>query len=140
MKKSLAEVAGLSTPVGTNFDERGRPNGLSICKMRVPIGVIAIIYESRPNVTIDAASLCLKSRNSVILRGGSEAFFSNKALASLFAEACRCAGLPETRCSLFHHRPHGNRPSSEKENDIDLVIPRGGEGLIAPWWKIPASR
>jgi glutamate-5-semialdehyde dehydrogenase len=99
--------------------------------MRVPIGVIAIIYESRPNVTVDAASLCLKSRNSVILRGGSEAFFSNTALASLIANACESAGLPGDAVQLV---PTTDRKAIDfllkKENDIDLVIPRGGEGLI----------
>ncbi len=131
MKKGLTEVAAMSTPVGARFDERVRPNGLSICKMRVPIGVIAIIYESRPNVTVDAASLCLKSRNSVVLRGGSEAFFSNKALAFLFGEACRRVGLPQNVVQLI---PTTDRAAIDlllkKEEEIDLVIPRGGEGLI----------
>jgi glutamate-5-semialdehyde dehydrogenase len=131
MKKGLNVVAGLSTPVGSVFDERVRPNGLTIYKLRVPIGVIAIIYESRPNVTIDAASLCLKSRNSVILRGGSEAFFSNRALASLIASACESTGLPRDAVQLV---PTIDRKAIDfllkKENDIDLVIPRGGEGLI----------
>jgi glutamate-5-semialdehyde dehydrogenase len=131
MKKGLNVVADLSTAVGSVFDERVRPNGLTIYKMRVPIGVIAIIYESRPNVTIDAASLCLKSRNSVILRGGSEAFFSNRALASLIAKACESTGLPGDAVQLV---PTTDRKAIDfllkKENDIDLVIPRGGEGLI----------
>jgi glutamate-5-semialdehyde dehydrogenase len=131
MKKGLAEVAALSTPVGTFFDERVRPNGLAIRKMRVPIGVIAIIYESRPNVTVDAASLCLKSRNSVILRGGSEAFHSNTALAVLFQKACAIAGLAPHVVQLV---PTTDRAAIDmllkKENEIDLVIPRGGEGLI----------
>jgi glutamate-5-semialdehyde dehydrogenase len=131
MKKGLNVVAGLSTPVGSVFDERVRPNGLAIGKIRVPIGVIAIIYESRPNVTVDAASLCLKSRNSVILRGGSEAFFSNTALAALIAQACESAGLPGDAVQLV---PTTDRKAIDfllkKENDIDLVIPRGGEGLI----------
>jgi glutamate-5-semialdehyde dehydrogenase len=131
MKKGLNVVAGLSTPVGSIFDERVRPNGLTIYKMRVPIGVIAIIYESRPNVTIDAASLCLKSRNSVILRGGSEAFFSNKALAALIAKACAGTGLPKDAVQLI---PTTDRKAIDlllaKQDDVDLVIPRGGEGLI----------
>jgi glutamate-5-semialdehyde dehydrogenase len=131
MIKGCVEVAALSTPVGTVFDERRRPNGLRIYKMRVPIGVIAIIYESRPNVTVDAAAICLKSRNSVILRGGSEAFHSNKALASLFSEACKAAGLSSNMVQLI---PTTDRKAIDlllqKENDIDLVIPRGGEGLI----------
>ncbi len=131
IKRGLFEVAALSTPVGETFDDRVRPNGLSICKMRVPIGVIAIIYESRPNVTIDAASLCLKSRNAVILRGGSEAFHTNKALAALFATACVQAGLPAAVVQLV---PTTDRKAVDillqKDQDIDLVIPRGGEGLI----------
>jgi glutamate-5-semialdehyde dehydrogenase len=131
MKKGLIEVAALSTPVGTVFDERTRPNGLKIYKMRVPIGVIAIIYESRPNVTVDAAAICLKSRNSVILRGGSEAFHSNRALALLFGEACKAAGLVS---HMIQFVPTTDRTAIDlllqKENDIDLVIPRGGEGLI----------
>ncbi len=131
MKKSLIEVAALSTPVGSVFDERRRPNGLKIYKMRVPIGVIAIIYESRPNVTVDAATICLKSRNSVVLRGGSEAFHSNKKLASLFGDACTAAGLTGHPVQFI---PTTDRKAIDlmlqKENDIDLVIPRGGEGLI----------
>jgi glutamate-5-semialdehyde dehydrogenase len=131
MKKGLIEVAALSTPVGTVFDARRRPNGLNIYKMRVPIGVIAIIYESRPNVTVDAAAICLKSRNSVILRGGSEAFHSNRALASLFGDACAAAGLAGHPVQFV---PTSERKAVDlllqKENDIDLVIPRGGEGLI----------
>jgi glutamate-5-semialdehyde dehydrogenase len=131
MKRGLKEVAALSTPVGATFDERVRPNGLTIYKMRVPIGVIAIIYESRPNVTVDAASLCLKSGNAVILRGGSEAFFTNKALAALFGRACERAGLPLGVVQLV---PTTDRKAIDlllcKDQEIDLVIPRGGEGLI----------
>jgi glutamate-5-semialdehyde dehydrogenase len=131
MKRGLKEVASLSSPVGASFEERVRPNGLTIYKMRVPIGVIAIIYESRPNVTVDAASLCLKSGNAVILRGGSEAFFTNKALAALFGTACERAGLPPGVVQLV---PTTDRKAIDlllcKDQEIDLVIPRGGEGLI----------
>jgi glutamate-5-semialdehyde dehydrogenase len=131
MKEGLKIVAGLPSPVGSIFDERKRPNGLNIYKMRVPIGVIAIIYESRPNVTIDAASLCLKSRNSVILRGGSEAFLTNKALANIICEACKICELPVNSVQLI---PTTERRAIDlllkKEDKIDLVIPRGGEGLI----------
>jgi glutamate-5-semialdehyde dehydrogenase len=131
MKKGLVEVAALSTPVGAIFDERHRPNGLRVYKMRVPIGVIAIIYESRPNVTVDAAAICLKSHNSVILRGGSEAFRSNTALCALFGEACTACGLSAHMVQIV---PTTDRTAVDlllqKENDIDLVIPRGGEGLI----------
>ena len=131
MKRGLVDVAALTAPVGESFDERVRPNGLVIYKMRVPIGVIAIIYESRPNVTVDAAALCLKSRNSVILRGGSEAFYSNKALAALFSLACERSGLP---CRAVQLVPTIDRKAVDlllrKDREIDLVIPRGGEGLI----------
>jgi glutamate-5-semialdehyde dehydrogenase len=131
MKRGLVEVAALSAPAGERFDERTRPNGLKIFKMRVPIGVIAIIYESRPNVTVDAASLCLKSGNGVILRGGSEAFFTNKALAAQFSVACENSGLPRAAIQLV---PTTERKAIDlllhKDEDIDLVIPRGGEGLI----------
>ena len=93
MVTGLREVAALSSPVGTCYDERVRPNGLRIYKMRVPIGVICIIYESRPNVTVDAAAICLKSHNAVVLRGGSESFNSNMALGRLFAQALKSSGL-----------------------------------------------
>ena len=131
MRKGLIEVAMLSTPAGTCFDERQRPNGLKIYKMRVPIGVIAIIYESRPNVTVDAAAICLKSRNCVILRGGSEAFHSNKALVAIFSDACVKNGLPRHALQFI---PTVDRKAVElllqKVDEIDLVIPRGGESLI----------
>ncbi|KMQ50466.1 Gamma-glutamyl phosphate reductase [Chitinispirillum alkaliphilum] len=129
--KSLHEVAGLSTSVGKTSDERVRPNGLKIYKTRVPIGVIGIIYESRPNVTVDAAAICLKSMNAVILRGGSEAFHSNTALAALFSKALEQEGLPSSAVQLV---PTIDRSAIEfllhREEEIDLIIPRGGEGLI----------
>ena len=89
MIKGLQVVASLKAPLGTMYDKRRRPNGLSIYKVKVPIGVVGIIYEARPNVTVDAAAICLKSQNAVILRGGSEAFHSNMALCKLFADGCR---------------------------------------------------
>lgn len=131
MIKGLKEVSKLSSPVGTRYDERQRPNGLLIYKMKVPVGVVGIIYESRPNVTVDAAAICLKSQNAVILRGGSEAFHSNMALGKLFSEALKSAGLPEDAVQLI---PTTDREAIElllkKEEQIDLIIPRGGEGLI----------
>ncbi|MDR3012593.1 MAG: glutamate-5-semialdehyde dehydrogenase [Chitinispirillales bacterium] len=127
----LKEVAALESPVGEIYEERVRPNGLTICKMRVPIGVIGIIYESRPNVTVDAAAICLKSRNAVILRGGSEAFHSNSALCELFSRALSEAGLPAETLQFI---PTTDRAAVEmllkKDEQIDLVIPRGGESLI----------
>lgn len=131
MIRGLNEVAGLYSPVGTRFDERKNPNGAVIYKMKVPIGVIGIIYESRPNVTVDAAAICLKSHNAVILRGGSEAFHSNMALASIFSKALMKAGLPQNAVQFI---PTTDRMAVEmllSENEyIDLIIPRGGESLI----------
>ncbi|MDG5814802.1 glutamate-5-semialdehyde dehydrogenase [Chitinispirillales bacterium ANBcel5] len=131
MIRGLGEVAELKSCVGQKYDRRERPNGLIIEKMRVPIGVIGIIYESRPNVTIDAAAICLKSQNAVILRGGSEAFYSNMALASLFSQALEDTGLPKNALQVI---PTTDRSAVEHmlklENFIDLIIPRGGENLI----------
>jgi glutamate-5-semialdehyde dehydrogenase len=131
MIEGLREVAALKSPVGTFYEERVRPNGLNISKMRVPIGVIGIIYESRPNVTVDAAAICLKSRNAVILRGGSEAFHSNSALCTLFSKCLEEAGLPADALQFI---PTTDRAAVEllltKDEQIDLIIPRGGESLI----------
>jgi len=131
MVKGLREVAAQKDPVGNEFDRRIRPNGLRVKKVRVPIGTILIIYESRPNVTIDAAALCLKAGNAVILRGGREAFFSNKVLVNLFQKAAQKAGLPKD-CVGFVDMT--DRKAIEillrQSADIDMVIPRGGEGLI----------
>lgn len=131
MIKGLKEVAQLTSAVGTCYDERQRPNGLKIYKMKVPIGVVGIIYESRPNVTVDAAAICLKSHNAVILRGGSEAFYSNMALGSLFKKALSAGGLPEACIQVV---PSTDRTAVEmllkKDELIDLIIPRGGESLI----------
>ncbi len=131
MIKGLHEVALLNSPVGNHFDERLRPNGTRIYKMKVPIGVVGIIYESRPNVTVDAAAICLKSHNAVILRGGSEAIHSNMALADLFSKAIQEAGLPANTVQIISTT---DREAVElmltKNEYIDLIIPRGGEGLI----------
>jgi glutamate-5-semialdehyde dehydrogenase len=131
MVRGLLEVAALSSPVGQEYDARSRPNGLEIYKLRVPIGVVGIIYESRPNVTVDAAAICLKSGNAVILRGGSEALHSNLALGKLFRAAIVQAGLPADAVGVI---PTSDRAAIERLltlNDyIDLIIPRGGEGLI----------
>lgn len=129
--RGLREVAALKSPVGHVYEQRTRPNGLEIFKMRVPIGVVGIIYESRPNVTVDAAAICLKSHNAVILRGGSEAFHSNKALVGLFGKALAMAGVPQNAIQLI---PVIDREAIDimlkLDEQIDLVIPRGGEGLI----------
>ena len=131
MAAGLREVALLNDPVGSLSETRQRPNGLSVSKMRIPLGVIGIIYESRPNVTIDAAGLCLKAGNAVILRGGSEALNSNKALAALISQALDETGLPKEAVQIVPVRDRSavNFLLSQEEF-IDLIIPRGGEGLI----------
>ncbi len=131
MAEALRQVAALPDPVGDELRVIHRPNGLVIRKVRVPLGVIVVIYESRPNVTADAAGLCFKSGNAVILRGGSEALCSNVAILEAMLEAGRSAGLPENAIELVQ------TPDREvvhallqQEQHVDLVIPRGGESLI----------
>ncbi len=131
MSDSLAEVAKLKDPLGEVISLRKRPNGLIIKKIRVPIGVIGIIYESRPNVTSDCIGLCLKSGNSVILRGGSEAINSNLAIFEILKSSAKRYGIPENSFNLIDstdRRAVGY--ILELEGLIDLIIPRGGEGLI----------
>jgi len=131
MVTGLQTLTHLPCAVGQEYDRRRRPNGLVICRRRVPLGVVVIIYESRPNVTVDAAAICLKSRNSVVLRGGSEAFHTNMALAALFSRALARAGLPADAVSLVPTTDRAAVPLLLGKQDlIDLVIPRGGEGLI----------
>lgn len=131
MAKGLREVSGLHDPVGVTTKAWLRPNGLEVTRMRIPLGVIGIIYESRPNVTIDAAGLCLKAGNAVILRGGSEALYSNQALADIIGQVLGACGLPETAVQIV---PVRDRKAVNillnQEEFIDLIIPRGGEGLI----------
>ena len=131
MATGLLEVAGLEDPVGTKSATWRRPNGLEVARMRIPLGVIGIIYESRPNVTVDAAGLCLKAGNTVILRGGSEALNSNRALAESIQRALAASDLPEDAVQVV---PFTDREAVThllaQEEYIDLIIPRGGEGLI----------
>jgi len=131
MAVALEEVAAIEDPVGEVVEIKTRPNGLRIGRMRAPLGVIGIIYESRPNVTADAGCLCVKSGNAVILRGGSEAFHSNMVLARLMEEAGAAAGLPENSIQVI---PTTNRAAVEAmlrlDDLIDIIIPRGGKGLI----------
>jgi len=131
MAKAVAEVAAQSDPVGQVIEGWVRPNGLRIEKRRVPIGVVAIIYESRPNVTSDAAALCLKSGNACILRGGKESIHSNLAIGAAIADALASTGLPPEAVQIVKTTQRELVPLllSEEEN-IDLVIPRGGESLI----------
>ena len=131
MADSLREVALLGDPVGEIVKMWRRPNGLQVGKIRTPIGVIGIIYESRPNVTVDAASLCLKSGNAVILRGGSEAINTNIALASILIKAAVESGLPENALQLIDVTDRAAVQELLKLDDyIDLIIPRGGHELI----------
>jgi glutamate-5-semialdehyde dehydrogenase len=131
MAQDVKTVAALPDPVGEMFDMRTLPNGLQIGKKRVPLGVIGAIYESRPNVTIDISSLCLKSGNTVILRGGRETINSNTALAGVAQEACDRAGVPQGAIQLIEstERALVNHMLKMREV-IDLIIPRGGAGLI----------
>jgi len=131
MAVGLEEVAALPDPVGEVTRMWKRPNGLRVGRSRIPLGVIGFIYESRPNVTVDAASLCLKSGNAVILKGGSEAIHSNLILAELLSDALKETGLPEKAIQLI---PTTDRDAVSVllglEDYVDIIIPRGGEGLI----------
>ncbi|MBW1772209.1 MAG: glutamate-5-semialdehyde dehydrogenase [Deltaproteobacteria bacterium] len=131
MADALKEVAALPDPVGEVTGMWKRPNGLMVGRVRIPLGVVGFIYESRPNVTVDAASLCLKSGNAVILKGGSEAIHSNLALAEILAESLEESGLPKTAVQVV---PTTDRDAVKillgMEDDVDIIIPRGGEGLI----------
>ncbi|RMF78356.1 MAG: glutamate-5-semialdehyde dehydrogenase, partial [Nitrospirae bacterium] len=131
MAEGLRQIATLPDPVGAITRHEVRPNGLEIAKVRVPIGVVGIIYESRPNVTADAAGLCLKSGNAVVLRGGSEAIHSNRAIARILAESVAEAGLPEAAITFVDDTDRALVARLLKMDDrVDLIIPRGGEGLI----------
>ena len=131
MVKGLLDVAVLKDPVGTELSCWNRPNGLQIKKTRVPIGVIAIIFESRPNVTADAASLCFKTSNAVILRGGKEAVHSNQAIAKALREGGATKGMPTDAIQLVETTDRDAvRELAQMTGKIDLIIPRGGEGLI----------
>lgn len=131
MAAGLREVATLPDPVGEVIKMVRRPNGMQVGRVRVPIGVIGIVYESRPNVTADAASLCLKAGNAVVLRGGSEAVHSNAAIVKVLSEVGAAAGLPEG-CVAFLDNPNRQAVMEMLKLDtlIDLIIPRGGEGLM----------
>jgi glutamate-5-semialdehyde dehydrogenase len=131
MAEGLREVARLPDPVGEVVRMRRRPNGLMVGRMRIPIGVIGIIYESRPNVTADAAGLCLKSGNSVLLRGGSEAFYSNQAIGQILQKALVKIGIPQEAIQILSHQGReAIKEMLQLKDEIDLIIPRGGEELI----------
>ena len=131
MAEGLDMVAALPDPVGDILDQRVHPNGLRIARIRQPLGVVLIIFESRPNVTADAAALCLKSGNACILRGGSEAILSNIAIADIFIEGCRSAGVPENAVQIVRDTDRAAVGQLLRQDKyIDVVVPRGGKGLI----------
>lgn len=131
MAEGLCQVAALPDPVGETIADWERPNGLRISKVRVPLGVIGIIYEARPNVTADAAGLCLKAGNAVVLRGGSEAIRSNIAIAEVLSEAALTGGLPNGSINLIEQTDRSAaREMMQLNGLIDVLIPRGGAGLI----------
>ena len=132
MAEGLRQIAALPDPIGEISDMKYRPSGIQVGKMRVPLGVIGIIYESRPNVTADAAGLCLKSGNACILRGGSEAIHSNQAIAACVHQGLREAGLPETAVQVVNttDRAAVGELITMKEY-VDVIVPRGGKSLIA---------
>jgi glutamate-5-semialdehyde dehydrogenase len=127
---AVGKIAALPDPVGEVIDGRRLPNGLDVRKVRVPLGVIAVVYEARPNVTIDAAALCLKAGNAIVLRGSSTAAHSNAVLAAIASEAAVAAGLPAGCVSLVAGGGREELAELATQNDtVDLIVPRGGEGL-----------
>lgn len=131
MAQGLREIATLIDPVAEIFDLRYRPSGIQVGRMRVPLGVIGIIYESRPNVTADAAGLCIKSGNAAILRGGSEALRSNQAIVTCIQHGLKLAGLPETAVQVVATAERAAVGALlTMSGTVDLIIPRGGKGLI----------
>jgi len=131
MAEGLEQIAALPDPVGEITGLKFRPSGIEVGKMRVPLGVVGIIYESRPNVTADAAGLCLKAGNATILRGGSEAIRSNRAIAACVHEGLRVAGLPETGVQVIattEREAVGHLIADERH--VDVIVPRGGKSLI----------
>ncbi|MDZ7925200.1 MAG: glutamate-5-semialdehyde dehydrogenase [Marinagarivorans sp.] len=130
MIEGLQQVAALPDPCGEITDMKYRPTGIQVGKMRVPLGVVGIIYESRPNVTIDAASLCLKSGNAAILRGGSEAIHSNTAIAEAISAGLAASGLPSTAVQILNITDRAAVGELITSPYVDVIIPRGGKGLI----------
>jgi glutamate-5-semialdehyde dehydrogenase len=131
MAKGLDEVAQLPDPVGETIARWRRPNGLEIGQVRIPLGVVGMIYESRPNVTADAAALCLKAGNAVVLKGGSEALATNQVIAAVLSEAAAAAGLPAAAIQLIPTADRAAVQTLLKQSQfIDVIIPRGGESLI----------
>jgi glutamate-5-semialdehyde dehydrogenase len=132
MVEGLRQIVALPDPIGEITDLKFRPTGIQVGKMRVPLGVIGIIYEARPNVTVDAAGLCIKSGNAAILRGGSEAIHCNRALAALVAEGLRGAGMPEHGVQVVETTDRAAVGTLITMPEyVDVIVPRGGKGLIA---------
>lgn len=132
MAAGLRQIAAMPDPIGSVSETTLRPNGMRVARMRMPLGVIGIIYESRPNVTIDAAALCLKSGNATILRGGSEAFHSNRALGAVIQAGLETAGLPAHAVQVVGTTDRAAVGEMITLTDyIDVIVPRGGKGLIA---------
>ncbi|HEY4429159.1 MAG TPA: glutamate-5-semialdehyde dehydrogenase [Solirubrobacteraceae bacterium] len=130
--QAVRKIAALPDPVGEVLDGHRLPNGLDVRRVRVPLGVVAVVYEARPNVTIDAAALCLKSGNAIVLRGSSSAVHSNAMMAEIAAEAAVAGGLPEASVSLVAGGGHEELAELATQRDsVDLIIPRGGESLKA---------
>ncbi|HXP90216.1 MAG TPA: glutamate-5-semialdehyde dehydrogenase [Fibrobacteria bacterium] len=144
MAKGLREIAGQPDPVGLELSRQSRPNGLDIRKVSAPLGVVFFIYESRPNVTTDAAGLCLRSGNAILLRGGKEAIHSNRILGKIISQALASQGLPANAVQLVQETDRALVGELlQRSAEIDLVIPRGGEGLIravAEQSKIPVLK
>jgi len=131
ISEGVLQVVDLKDPIGQTVDEWTRPNGLKIARKRVPMGVIAIIFEARPNVTVDAAVLCLKTSNAVILRGGSEAINSNKAIMKIMQDAAYSAGIPAGSMDIIEDTSRETATELMRLNSyVDVLIPRGGKGLI----------
>jgi glutamate-5-semialdehyde dehydrogenase len=131
MARGVEEVAALPDPVGEVTAFRTQPSGIRVAQMRVPLGVIGIVYESRPNVTVDAAALCLKSGNACILRGGSESIRSNRAIAACVQEGLRAAGLPEAAVQVVETADRAAVGELLRMNEyVDIIVPRGGKGLV----------
>lgn len=131
MAEGLRQVASLNDPIGEELSRIKRPNGMTVTKRRVPMGVVGIIYESRPNVTADAFGLCFKTGNVCILKGGSDAIYSNIAIVNVLKEALQIHGLPEDACSLIEDTKRETTMEFMKMKDyVDVLIPRGGRGLI----------
>src|SRR5271156_1625449 len=133
MARGLEDIARLDDPIGTRLAEWSRPNGMRIERVRVPLGVVGVIYESRPNVTADAGGLCLKAGNAVILRGGSDSFRSSRAIHAALAAGLGEAGLPDTAIQLVPTRDRDavGLMLSGLDGMIDVIVPRGGKGLVA---------